>query len=74
MFAGSAIQQKEKKRKDYAFRRQFVEKPSIIPGCPEQYNTPYEATLTINVYNCETNMSAQPTVCVYIATASSRVA
>jgi hypothetical protein len=26
---------KEKKRKDYAFRRQFNEKPSIIPGCPE---------------------------------------
>ena len=26
--------QKEKKRKDYAFRRQFNEKPSIIPGCP----------------------------------------
>ena len=25
---------KEKKRKDYAFRRQFIEKPSIIPGCP----------------------------------------
>ncbi len=27
---------KEKKRKDYAFRRQFNEKPSIIPGCPVQ--------------------------------------
>ncbi len=26
--------EKEKKRKDYAFRRQFNEKPSIIPGCP----------------------------------------
>ena len=25
---------KEKKRKDYAFRHQFYEKPSIIPGCP----------------------------------------
>ena len=25
---------KEKKRKDYAFRRQFNEKPSITPGCP----------------------------------------
>ena len=24
----------EKKRKDYAFWRQFNEKPSIIPGCP----------------------------------------
>ena len=24
----------EKKGKDYAFRRQFNEKPSIIPGCP----------------------------------------
>ena len=26
----------EKKRKDYAFQRQFNEKPSIIPGCPVQ--------------------------------------
>ena len=26
----------EKKRKDYAFRRQFNEKPSMIPGCPGQ--------------------------------------
>ena len=25
---------KEKKRNDYAFWRQFNEKPSIIPGCP----------------------------------------
>ena len=24
----------EHKRKDYAFRRQFNEKPSSIPGCP----------------------------------------
>ena len=32
---GTAIVPKlEKKRKDYAFRRQFNEKPSIIPGCP----------------------------------------
>jgi len=29
-----ATKRKEKKRKDYAFRRQFIEKPSIIPGCP----------------------------------------
>ena len=27
---------KEKKKKDYAFWRQFNEKPSIIPGCPER--------------------------------------
>ncbi len=25
---------KQKKGKDYAFRRQFNEKPSVIPGCP----------------------------------------
>ena len=31
-----ADKQKEEKRKDYAFRRQFNEKPSIIPGCPGQ--------------------------------------
>ena len=30
----STLHGKEKKRKDYAFRRQFNEKPSIIPGCP----------------------------------------
>ena len=28
------ILQKEKKRKDYAFQRQFNEKPSVIQGCP----------------------------------------
>ena len=27
-------QPREKKRKDYAFRRQFIEKPSIILGGP----------------------------------------
>ena len=26
--------EKEKKRKDYAFRRRFDEKPSYLPGCP----------------------------------------
>jgi len=34
--------EKKKKRKDYAFRRQFNEKPSIIPGCPDidgKYNS-----------------------------------
>ncbi len=30
----SAVLTYEKKRKDYAFWRQFTEKPSIIPGCP----------------------------------------
>ncbi len=29
------VSEKKKKRKDYAFRRQFNEKPSIIPGCPD---------------------------------------
>ena len=29
----------EKQRKDYAFRRQFDEKPSIIPGCPGTLRT-----------------------------------
>ncbi len=29
------VERKEKKRKDYAFPRQFNEKPSIILGCPE---------------------------------------
>ena len=28
------VHTREKKRKDYAFRRQFNEKSSIIPGCP----------------------------------------
>jgi len=27
-------QEKKTKRKDYTFRRQFDEKPSVIPGCP----------------------------------------
>ncbi len=30
----------KKKKKDYAFRRQFKEKPSITPGCPGQHCIP----------------------------------
>jgi len=26
------------RRKDYTFRRQFDEKPSIVPGCPGWYD------------------------------------
>jgi len=29
------VVEKEKKRKHCAFWRQFIEKPSIIPGCPD---------------------------------------
>ena len=32
--AAGGVSEKEKKIKDYAFRRQFDEKPSIILGCP----------------------------------------
>lgn len=32
--------QGEKKRKEYAFRRQFNEKPGIIPGCPRMTQGP----------------------------------
>ena len=35
---GHQITMLEKKRKDYAFRRQFNEKPSIITGCPENHH------------------------------------
>ena len=28
------VHTREKKRKDYAFRRQFIAKSSMIPGCP----------------------------------------
>ena len=34
LFLSLGTWQKEKKKTDYAFRRQFNEKPSIIPGCP----------------------------------------
>ncbi len=34
MTSSQAQSKSEKKRKDYAFRHQFNEKPSIIPGCP----------------------------------------
>jgi len=34
--AAAAAAEKKRKRKDYTFRRQFNEKPSIIPGCPGQ--------------------------------------
>ena len=32
--ASTCMHQKAEKRKDYVFWRQFVEKRSIIPGCP----------------------------------------
>ena len=48
---------KEKKRKDYVSRRQFNEKPSIIPGCPgsqkghsQQYNAHTSKTCSVNVH------------------------
>ena len=31
---GAHPSRKEKKRKDYAFRHQFDEKPSVLLGCP----------------------------------------
>ena len=33
-FLDQGDEKKEKKRKDCTFRRQFIEKPSSIPGCP----------------------------------------
>jgi len=35
----TTIPSKEKNRKDYTFRRQFNEKPSIILGCPPTIRT-----------------------------------
>ena len=32
-----SVTRKEKTREDYAFQRQFDEKPSVIPGCPGLY-------------------------------------
>jgi len=41
----TTAEKKKKKRKDYAFWRQFNEKPSIIPGCP---GTPLQKLGVIN--------------------------
>ncbi len=38
----------EKKRKDYAFQRQFNERPSVIPGCPGRY-TSTQALFIVNL-------------------------
>ena len=46
----------EKKRKDYAFRRRFIEKPSIIPGCPDLM----EDTL----HNSELDARQTPDLCI----------
>ena len=35
LHVGSAGLVRKEKRKDYAFRRQLNEKPSVIPGCPD---------------------------------------
>ena len=43
-------QQTEKKRKDYAFWRQFNEKPSITPGCPVK-----RLTVTLS-FGCANNL------------------
>ena len=46
----------EKKRKDYAFRGQFNEKPSIIPGCPGSKKTTSQRGIDdsaiLQSYNC----------------------
>jgi len=39
----------EKKRKDYAFRRQFNEKPNIILGCPDQSSALLQARLSLKL-------------------------
>ncbi len=39
-FCEPPFSQKRNKRKDYAFRRQFNEKPSIILGCPVPFSQP----------------------------------
>ena len=45
--------QKEKKRKDYAFRRQFNEKLSIIPGCPGSSSPQVQRSrMTVLVATC----------------------
>ncbi len=31
------LDEKEKEKKDYAFRRQFNKKPNVIPGCPRTH-------------------------------------
>ena len=55
--------EKEKeKRKNYAFRRQFNEKPSMIPGCPAAQNIwwLYTAHLAIPSAVCDTANQNQP--------------
>ena len=37
----------KKERKDYAFQRQFHEKPSIIPGCPGGGTSKHKATFAL---------------------------
>ena len=40
----------KKKRKDYAFRRQIIEKPSITPGCPAIFGV-VSASLLLPMYS-----------------------
>lgn len=39
--AAPVTAEKQKNRKDYAFRRQVNEKPRVIPGCPEPVTSGY---------------------------------
>ena len=52
---------KEKKRKDNAFRRQFNEKPSIIPGCPDMFAITDQALTAFCICNiCLESIKTDP--------------
>ncbi len=51
----AAVAGKTRKRKDYAFRHQFNEKPSVIPGCPGMLQAAY---LGSRVSDMETSLVA----------------
>ncbi len=58
------IHERKKKRKDFAFRRQFNEKPSIIPGCPGLFDTcaKLEMQSSMHSFNtCQKAMVLSPT-------------
>ena len=45
-----------KKRKDFPFRRQFNDKPSIIPGCPGAGVKRYDAREVCGKSCCQSGM------------------
>ena len=63
LLSWSGESEKEKKTKDYAFWRQFNEKPSIVPGCPGPVSHLHEFMCLSLVFNDDAASAALHICC-----------